>query len=612
MKRYFVWIMMLWVVCGLQALPAAAQNLKMSLAGEVRLEEEDMDATSYYPVRDQNDKLCALIKVRCTNELKNPLALDNRGLGVTKRQEMDNGEYWFWVPYQTKNLYFACKGYEEVPPIPVQLQPGKVYRITLRTDAVAQTILNASISFNYLRMNIVPQGARVSIGDTEDCSLYSEIVTQNDFEYQLNYGRYYYRIEHPEYETITGQVEVSEEDQEHQFTMTPAYSYLTFESDPVGADVFVNGKHIGTTPFRSETRYLRGELEVLMQKREYASRTEKIQVRGQGGEQTVHMALDALFATVTCTCEDPQAEIWVDNVYQGTGSWTGHLSTTSNHVLEARKAGCQARSISFEVKEGEVVTKTVEAPIPFYAILSIQSTPTAAFIFLDGEEIGKTPKVKQVLVGKHQITLTKEGHFPVAFEVELKHNQQLTVAKELKPIKAENTTPQATVPKKQPEKKAAPKEKAQKQEKTQKQESKRRLFAELNYGIGSPSKSLNYPACSKNHWGGTFGYIPNKWGGYISGLCGAEYSDITATAGVIYRPFSKSADLQLYAGAGIFTGYRSPVQNASMLQFLGDVGVRLGLDVLPGQFQCLSLSFGCKFCSKCVIPTFGIAISLQK
>ena len=60
-------------------MPSLAQNLTMSLKGEVASHATDLDAKTYYPVLDQNDNLCALIKVTVTNPLKNPLSLSVGG-----------------------------------------------------------------------------------------------------------------------------------------------------------------------------------------------------------------------------------------------------------------------------------------------------------------------------------------------------------------------------------------------------------------------------------------------------------------------------------------------------------------------------------------------------
>ena len=88
-------------------MPSLAQNLTMSLKGEVTSHATDLDAKTYYPVLDQNDNLCALIKVTVTNPLKNPLSLSVGGLSVIKREEKEDGEIWFYVPAQVKNLHFS-------------------------------------------------------------------------------------------------------------------------------------------------------------------------------------------------------------------------------------------------------------------------------------------------------------------------------------------------------------------------------------------------------------------------------------------------------------------------------------------------------------------------
>lgn len=71
-------------------------------------------------------------------------------------------------------------------------------------------------------------------------------------------------------------------------------------------------------------------------------------------------------------------------------------------------------------------------------------------------------------------------------------------------------------------------------------------------------------------------------------------------------------DLQLYAGGGIFSGTPGGPVGAGQLQWMGDVGVRFGFDAFSSQFQCLSLSLGCKITASCLIPTLGVAISLQR
>ena len=124
------------------------QNLKMTPVNGVQYVSDDLDAKIYFPKLDNNNRNCALIKVKTTNELSNPLILEVGGLGVVAREVKENGEIWFYVPYQVKNLKFSCKGYSDVAPIPVQLKESGVYRITLATDMALQVVQNAVLASN--------------------------------------------------------------------------------------------------------------------------------------------------------------------------------------------------------------------------------------------------------------------------------------------------------------------------------------------------------------------------------------------------------------------------------------------------------------------------------
>lgn len=423
MLKRFISFLLVALAMGV-SYPLVAQQLNMSLDGQVRHMPEDRDATSYFPLMDDNDDLCAIIKVTVTNELENPLVLETGGLAVKKREERENGEIWFWLPAKVRNLYFSCRNFKSMDPIPVRMKEGEVYRLTLRTDAQMHTVSNATVSFDFLKMNIVPAEATVSIGSTPDCSDHTTYVTDGFFSKQLNYGTYHYRIENPYYETKTGTVTVQANMAEVDIRMTPAFSYLDLNSQPQGAQVFVDGDYVGVTPLKTTERYKRGTVNIRMQKEEYSTVSESIQVVGNGEYQRVNFNLDATFANVTCKSDDPKAEIYVDNQYRGIGSWTGHLSSTMNHVLEARRASHQGQSISFSVKPGENVTKTVGAPVPLYAILSLETSPANCAVTIDGQDMGRTPLVKQLLIGPHPITLRKDGYLAQQFTVDLVHNER--------------------------------------------------------------------------------------------------------------------------------------------------------------------------------------------
>ena len=438
MKYLFRMWMYLVVMLGLQVgfiSDVVAQSMTMTLDGEVVLQPQDMDATAYYPEKDQNDNLCALLKVTVTNKLKNPLVLETGGLAVQRRMERENGEIWFWVPAQVRNLHFSCSEYKAMSPIPVRLEKGKVYRLTLRTDAQVATVTNAALNFGYLKVQVLPEEAQtafVSIGKTENYELGGSYTSNGVFTKSLDYGKYHYKVESEFYQTLTGSIEFSESNDFISVNLKPAYGRLKITSEPVGANVAIDGKLVGSTPVESKEKYAEGPHRIRLQAENYAVLEETVNVTANGQVQSHHFKLVPQFGMVTCRTDMADAEIWVDQEKKGTGSWKGNLSSRTPHILEARKAGHKSQSVSFTLQDGETQTITVGAPVPMYGTLVLESTPSLCEIWIDGKKAGTSPKASQLLVGEHKIVLKKDGYEDQSFEVTIAHNQQLVQQRELK------------------------------------------------------------------------------------------------------------------------------------------------------------------------------------
>ena len=367
-------------------MPSLAQNLTMSLKGEVTSHATDLDAKTYYPVLDQNDNLCALIKVTVTNPLKNPLSLSVGGLSVIKREEKEDGEIWFYVPAQVKNLHFSCLGYSRMPAVPVNLKAGTVYRLTIASDAVFTTVTTAKVNSNFLKMQVTPPDAVIRLGETKNYEITSEMLVEGNFARKLDYGTYYYRIEHSLYEPKEGTVTVSASNRPVVVNLDPAYNTVTVTSTPEnGASVFIDGEFKGNTPLTLNEKLKKGERNIRLMHKDYHQYDGTRTLSGDGSRRSVTIDLSPQYGTVTCKSEDPSAEIWVDQDYKGLGSWTGRLSSNMTHVLEARKANHQSQSKSFSVEDGQVKSESVGAPVPLYASLSVVTDPLMSKVYIDGK-----------------------------------------------------------------------------------------------------------------------------------------------------------------------------------------------------------------------------------
>ena len=400
----------------------------MSLAGEVEYVPEDLDGKTYYPVTDQNDNLCSLLKVRLDCRLQNELVLSTGGLSVVKRKEQPDGEIWFYVPYQVRNLTFTCKGYSMMDPVPVELKPGAVYRLSITADAAVSTVTSAVASSNYLKMKVYPEDAMISIGKTPDYEMTTEMLDNGIFVRLLDYGTYYYKLEHNLYQTKTGTVNVAAANDIVDVRMESAYNMLTVNSFPdEGAVVVINGEQKGVTPLNLDEKFPKGDYDIRLVHRDYRPEERTVTLDGDGSTIECNVTMTPLYATVTCRSDDNNAEIWVDQEYRGTGVWTGRLSGNVSHVLEARRSGYQSQSKSFSVSAGEVRIEYVGAPVPLYATLNIETEPLMARVRIDGEDVGTSPLIKQVLMGKHSLAVFYNGYVPKYETVTLQHNENRTV-----------------------------------------------------------------------------------------------------------------------------------------------------------------------------------------
>lgn len=283
LSRFTISLLLLLSVAGL--LPLRAQQVEMSIDGSAVLMPDDPDAASYYRQTDVNDKVCALIKVKPSNPMGAVLVL-NTGGGMApvpppkgQTSKRDDGEWWYWLSPDTKNIYFTANGYTETVPLGVSLQPGKVYRLNLTVGAALHVISEFKMKTSVMKLNILPKECVVSYGLDANCDMDRVTVQDGYFEAVLNEGTYYYKIENPYFTTYTGTYILSQYSKEETVSLQPAYGYLRVTSEPSGAEVFLDGslQSAGKTPFTTGM-LTQGTHSVRLWKEDYYAQEVNIQV----------------------------------------------------------------------------------------------------------------------------------------------------------------------------------------------------------------------------------------------------------------------------------------------------------------------------------------------
>ena len=190
----------------------------------------------------------------------------------------------------------------------------------------------------------------------------------------------------------------------------PTQQYLVFQLSPTNAVLEVNGQLWEVGPDGTAMKFVNfGTYSYRVQAPNHIPETGMVTVNDPNDAKTVNVKLKSDFVEVTLKV-DADAEIWVNNEKKGTRTWTGLLGK-GTYKIECKQVNHETSMFSKEITaEMNGQTITLPVPKPIYGSLNVESTPIGATIYIDGKVVGKTPKsINEILVGKHEITLTKEG-----------------------------------------------------------------------------------------------------------------------------------------------------------------------------------------------------------
>jgi tetratricopeptide (TPR) repeat protein len=124
------------------------------------------------------------------------------------------------------------------------------------------------------------------------------------------------------------------------------------------------------------------------------------------------------------------ASIYVDYLFQGISPLNVQLPD-GGHLIEGRLNGYRDAAELVDaarVQSGRVVLELQGVPT---GTLKVQSTPTAAYVYVDGVFAGFTPIEAKARAGRHLVEIEKANHNPVQEWVAVEPDKALVVTQEL-------------------------------------------------------------------------------------------------------------------------------------------------------------------------------------
>lgn len=131
------------------------------------------------------------------------------------------------------------------------------------------------------------------------------------------------------------------------------------------------------------------------------------------------------FSEMTFTV-DADADIYINNEKKGTRTWRGTLKA-GNYQVECRQANHRTSTQYISVADNDNRAIKLNAPEPIEGTIAITSVPLGANITIDGRDYGQTPRNIDIIVGQHDIILSKADYQSKRQSVEVRENQTSNV-----------------------------------------------------------------------------------------------------------------------------------------------------------------------------------------
>ena len=403
MKKLLI-LFFLTLICGV----AYSQNISVS---SFRCIENDITARTE-KVTDQNGELCALII------LNTPVQGFEFGGCSIETTKQKTGEIWLFVSPGVKFITIKHRDLGSLRnyPFPMSIKSGTTYEMVLKTAKITQ-IVEESVTEQYLIIKSNTENANIFIN--------------NEFEGASPVRKYLpiakehtYRVEAPFYHTESGKVKLkAEEKTTLQIDLKPAFGYLKVNTTPEnGAKISINGEfQEGSTPLTSK-KLKSGVYSVQALKPMYKSAPVEVHVH-DGKTTEVNINLIPTFTQAEITCQDQDAEIYIDGEKKANGSFKGQLDE-GTHQLEVRKQSHRTLKKTINVLSGQTLRENIEKLQAINGKLNLDSNPFEAEIYIDAKHYGQTPmQIPNLLIGEHNLQLKKEGFKDFSTKIKIEENK---------------------------------------------------------------------------------------------------------------------------------------------------------------------------------------------
>ena len=232
------------------------------------------------------------------------------------------------------------------------------------------------------------------------------LSSENNLE--LTSGTYLLLIEDKNFLPLETEIEIEGfgAKQVYNFSLKPKTSLLNFKSNPIGADVFLDEKLIGKTPFSADVQSGTHQITFRLKGYEESIILEKV---GINEDRIIDIAnLTLLPGKLIINSKPGKSTILLDGKYYGLTPLEVPIKADKDHEVSIIKEGFNNFTNTYNLSSQETKELSINLS-PIFGEVLIDSVPKSQ-IFLDGEFLSETPYVGEISSVSHEISFIKKGY----------------------------------------------------------------------------------------------------------------------------------------------------------------------------------------------------------
>lgn len=341
---------------------------------------------------NDNNPIC-LIKVKASgfeSSIMQKFLFVPSGLEITHMVFNNNQWYLYVSSKKIGNIKIVYMG-DCVYRLPNKLEPNAVYVMTLGMET-ATLVIKAT-----------PEEAEIYVDDEKVGVGYVNMAVSLGAEHR-------YRVKCEDYFPKEGVMMFSQQTEKTlDVELEPNFGWITVITNPDGADVFVDGKKVGVTPYVFE-KIKRGNHKIELRKERFATHVQMVTIQnGEPNNDLEDITLeveDLAYGKLELYSTPDDADIIIDGAFKGKTPLSLDI-VVGTHDVMLSKMGYNPTIQKIEIEEGE--SAVVNVVLTQSRDIIISTDADGDKVFVDGKYSGVSPLTVTLNYGEHEIVAIRGG-----------------------------------------------------------------------------------------------------------------------------------------------------------------------------------------------------------